>query len=122
MRFMILCTVLFVLTATTVEARRLMHESEYVNMTCTGSIEVPNTDGTRTDCLLSNYAVEYDFANKWAECLGQSMHYSRMTNLPPMCVLIIENKSDCKYVGRAYGLGIRVVTLDFNKLCEWERL
>ena len=36
-------------------------------------------------------AVEFDFANKWAECIGQALYYGQKTNRTPACVLIIEN-------------------------------
>ena len=62
-----------------------------------GQMEVVLPDRTRVDCLLPDYAVEVDFASKWAECAGQSLHYSRMTRRPPGCVLIIERGKDNKY-------------------------
>lgn len=54
-------------------------------------------DGTRVDCLTENYAVEFDFAPKWAEGLGQALHYSDLTGKRPAVVLIIEHPNDWKH-------------------------
>lgn len=58
-------------------------------------------DGTRVDCLTEHYAVEIDFAPKWAECIGQCKHYSHKTGKQAACVLIMENwDKDQKYLKR----------------------
>lgn len=125
-KVLLLITAFFLLFSNHIDAKRLMLEAEYVDLTCNGSKEVRNKDGTRVDCLYDNTAVEYDFANKWGECIGQSLHYARMTNTSPMCILIVEQVKDCKYVERALGLGVRVATIDFFNLCnrgtEWLRV
>lgn len=65
-----------------------------------GLIEYQLPDKTRVDCLTKNYAVEFDFANKWAESIGQSLYYGLMTNKKPAVVLIIEKPEDFKYYKR----------------------
>ena len=65
-----------------------------------GQMEYRLDDGTRVDCVTKNYAVEFDFANKWAESVGQSLYYGIMTNKKPAVVLIIEKPSDFKYYYR----------------------
>lgn len=62
-----------------------------------GIIEYKLTDDTRVDCLTKEYAVEFDFASKWAEAIGQSLHYARMTGKKPGINLIIEDRNDFKY-------------------------
>ena len=58
-------------------------------------------DKTRVDCLTKKLAVEVDFANKWAECVGQSLYYGIKTNKQPACLLIMENgDKDLKYLKR----------------------
>ena len=57
-------------------------ESYYQQKWCAthqGTPEFRLPDRTRVDCLLESHAVEVDFAPKWAEAIGQSLHYSRMT-------------------------------------------
>lgn len=65
-----------------------------------GVCEYKLPDGTRVDVLTKNYAVEFDFAKKWAEAVGQALHYGRMTKKKPAIVLIIEQPSDFKYYRR----------------------
>ncbi|MCD6459435.1 hypothetical protein J7L67_02055 [bacterium] len=63
-------------------------------------IEVQLRDGTRVDCLTDTHAIEVDFARKWTEAIGQSMHYSRMTGKRAGIVLIITDPDDMKYWDR----------------------
>ena len=79
-------------------------------------MEYQLNDKTRVDCLTNLYAVEFDFANKWAECIGQSLYYGLKTNRQPACVLIMERgEKDLKYLKRlrrvAYKKGIKTFTL-----------
>lgn len=84
---------------------------------CNGILEYRLTDGARVDCLTKNYAIEFDFANKWAESIGQSLYYALKTGRKPGIVLIISNEKDCeKYLKRLYTVanlhGIRVWTMN----------
>lgn len=84
-------------------AARIFNEAYYQNEWCgrwNGSAEVELSDKTRVDCVTKNYAAEFDFAPKWAEAIGQSLHYSRMTGKKPAIILIIEKPSDFKYYDR----------------------
>lgn len=77
------------------------NEKFYQNKHCTGKLEVRLKDRTRIDCETTHFAIEYDFASKWAEAIGQSLHYARMTGKLPGIVLIVEDAAkDCKYVRR----------------------
>lgn len=86
------------------EAKHIYPEKTYQDYWCkshNGRTEYRLNDGTRIDCLTTNYAIEFDFANKWAESIGQSLHYSISTNRNAGIVLIIENeKKDAKYLKR----------------------
>ena len=53
-----------------------------------GIREHRNDDWTRVDCLTPEFAIEYDFADKWYSCFGQALHYGFKTNRRPKCVLI----------------------------------
>lgn len=84
-------------------AVRLYNEKYYQNEWCcrwNGRQEVKLSDKTRVDCITKNYAVEFDFAPKWAEALGQSLHYGKMTGKKPAIILIIESKKDFVYYDR----------------------
>lgn len=92
-----ICTVL----STTAHAGHLHKEAEYRDAWCTkGRTEVTLHDGSRVDCLTENYAIEFDFAPKAMEALGQSIHYARITGADPAMVLIIETEKDWRYYKR----------------------
>lgn len=58
-------------------------ESSYQHAWCSahdGIEEFENLDKTRVDCLTDTHAVEFDFANKWAESIGQALHYQFFTH------------------------------------------
>ena len=70
------------------------YESSYQRAWCEankGIVEYENKDKTRVDCLTKTHAVEFDFANKWAESVGQALYYGIKTGLRPKVVLILEN-------------------------------
>ena len=78
-------------------------ESYYVNQCCTsdfGRKEAVLWDMTRVDCLAKDYAIEFDFAKKWAESIGQTLYYSKMTGKAPAIVLILTSPLDYRYVKR----------------------
>ena len=88
-------------------------EAYYVNQWCTsdfGRKEAVLWDMTRVDCLAKDYAIEFDFAKKWAESIGQSLYYSKMTGKQPAVALILTSPTDYKYVKRIERLdnGIKV--------------
>lgn len=78
-------------------------EKYYQTAICTfmgGQAEYRLPDNTRVDCLTSDYAIEFDFAPKWAESIGQSLYYGLMTGKHPAVVLIIKKPSDMRYLER----------------------
>ena len=79
-------------------------EKDYQAEWCNGvgRIEVVLADRTRVDCLTETHAIEFDFAksSKWAESIGQSLHYARMTGKRAGIVLIVTKESDSKDVDR----------------------
>lgn len=75
-------------------------EADYVNAFCNGQIEYVLPDKTRVDCLTDEYAIEFDWAKKWAEGAGQSLYYAKMTNKKPAVAIIIKSPKDKKYIER----------------------
>lgn len=65
-----------------------------------GIMEYKLEDKTRVDCLTPKLAVEFDFAPKWHECIGQALYYGKKTKRIPACVLILENEDDTRFVKR----------------------
>jgi hypothetical protein len=64
-----------------------------------GKIEYVLPDKTRVDCLTDEYAIEVDFAKKWAEAIGQSLYYAQITGKKPAIGFIVENGDD-RYIKR----------------------
>lgn len=100
-------------------SKRLNQESYYQNIWCAdnnGTTEVALNDKTRVDCVTEEYAIEFDFADKYAECIGQSLHYSILTGKQPACALILEHDSDIKYLERLkivadkYGIKVFIIS------------
>ena len=95
-----------------------------------GIEEYENKDFTRVDCLTDTHAVEFDFANKWAESIGQALHYGLMTGKKPKVVLILDEP--CKQmvyferiqrIGKKYKIDTEYVTneilnVDENYKCK----
>ena len=116
MKRIIIAILLIFIPIAPVFAKRLYSEATYQKAWCDkhgGIMEYRLRDKTRVDCLTPTMAVEFDFANKWAECIGQAIYYGRQTNRQAACVLIIENQEkDQKYLNRlrraAYRKGVRV--------------
>ena len=96
-------------------------ESHYQRKWCEaqhGRTEVRLPDRTRVDCILDTHAVEVDFARKWAEAIGQSLHYSRMTGKRAGILLIMLSPKDQKHLDRLlnvvqhFNLPIDVFTIE----------
>lgn len=87
-----------------------IREANYVNAYCKGQVEYRLPDKTRVDCLTDEYAIEFDWAKKWAESIGQSLYYAEMTGKKPAVAIIVKSPSDEKYIKRieAVGKGITI--------------
>ena len=88
-----------------------------------GVMEYQNKDFTRVDCLTDTHAVEFDFANKWHESIGQALHYSTMTDKRAKVVLILDDpKAQMTYfkrirrIGKKYNFDTEYETNDILKL------
>ena len=93
-----------ILIISSASASHIHKESYYQVQWCNkegGVTEYVLSDKARVDCLTKDYAVEFDFASKWAESIGQSLYYAKMTNKKPAIVLIMEANSDEIYYKRA---------------------
>lgn len=78
-------------------------EKYYQTLLCEeldGEMEYVLEDRTRVDCLTDKYAIEVDFANKWAEGVGQSLYYAQMTNKKAAIGLIVDTKNEQRYLNR----------------------
>ncbi len=82
-----------------------------------GQMEVVMPDGSRADCANATHVVEFDFARKWAESIGQALNYGAQSGKAPGIVLIMEKPGDERYLRRVlkvretYGLPLEVWTV-----------
>ena len=83
-----------------------------------GKTEYVLFDKARVDCLTSEYAIEVDFAKKWAEGIGQALYYAEVTKKKPAVALIVED-GDEKYLNRiktvADKFDIKIIILERQK-------
>ena len=95
---------LILLSTSIISAKHLHKEKVYQEHFCKqlkGITEYRLKDMTRVDCLSDEYAIEVDFAQKWAESIGQSLYYASQTSRKPAVLLIMEDdKKDLKYLHR----------------------
>jgi len=119
----VLLTLLGAIFPPEAEAKRLFKESVYQEVWCSqqgGIAEVRLPDRTRVDCLTQDFAIEMDFADKWAESIGQALHYASQTGQMPGIVLIVESDKERRFVDRVnnilnrYLLKIRVWVITPN--------
>ena len=106
----------------------LHSERSYQNAWCSvndGIEEYRNKDHTRVDCLTDTHAVEFDFANKWAESVGQALHYQLMTNKRAKVVLILEDPTHQKIyynrvlaLSRIYDFDVEYITTEILNINE----
>lgn len=88
----LLSTVVFAKTPKT----HYYFEKDYQKVWCNknyGQTEVILYDKARVDCVTKTHAIEFDFAKKWSESIGQALYYAKILNKTPGIVLIIENKT-----------------------------
>jgi len=81
----------------TAQAAHQNKEKEYQDAWCSkikGQTEYKLDDNARVDCLTEDYAIEFDFAPKWGESIGQALYYGLKTGKTPGVVLIMENEAN----------------------------
>jgi hypothetical protein len=98
-------------------AKRSHHEAWYQERWCEtqkGIMEYRLPDAARIDCLTDTHAIEFDFAAKWAEAIGQALYYAGQTGRKPGIVLIINgNDRDRAYIDRLERT-IKTASLDID--------
>lgn len=76
-------------------------------------LEVRLWDETRVDLLNDQFAIEVDWAHKWAEAIGQSVYYAQLTDRQPAIILLVKDfRKERRHIFRcqtvAAKLGIRL--------------
>jgi hypothetical protein len=88
---------LFLIIPSIAFAGHVHKEKWYVETNCKGQIEARMPDGKRCDCLTDSHAIEYDFAPKFTEAIGQALDYSLQTGKKAGIVLILEKPDDYRH-------------------------
>ena len=100
----ILLNISFPAFSATAPKNHKYYEKDYQNVWCKangGVTEYILPDKARVDCVTSTHAIEFDFAKKWAESIGQALYYGYQLNKIPGIVLISEDGTkDEKYINR----------------------
>jgi hypothetical protein len=114
MKRLILITIILLFAVPCFAAHRHL-EKEYQAAWCAkaqGVQEYRLDDAARVDCLTDHHAIEFDFAPKWAESIGQALYYGIKTGKKPGVVLIIEGKGKepfilrLRTVAEKYGIAV----------------
>jgi len=119
MKYLFLILILFIVFLLTVRvhAKNLHKEADYQQVWCEkmgGTAEYVLPGRARVDCVLDDYAVEFDFDYKWSEAIGQSLYYAEQTSRLPGIVLIMEDQEKgYKYLIRLLK-GISMTTLKWR--------
>jgi len=71
-----------------------------------GQREVVLEDRTRVDIVTDTHAIEVDFAAKWAESIGQALHYELMTGKHAGVLLVMEGKKDERFLEILMGVAV----------------
>jgi hypothetical protein len=74
--------------------KHTLKERDYQARLCDrldGVMEYRLKDGARVDCLNDTYAIEVEFAKKWAEAAGQSLYYAAQTGRKPAVGFILRD-------------------------------
>lgn len=101
----IILTISFTLCCFAKEPKRhYYYEKDYQKVWCDrncGTTEFILPDKARVDCVTETHAIEFDFAHKWAESIGQALYYAEVLQKEAGIVLIVENEEkDQRYIER----------------------
>jgi hypothetical protein len=96
-------TLLLLFTSLTAFSQKHQREKYYQNIFADmihGKTEVVLPDKARVDIVTDTFAIEVDFASKWAESIGQSLYYAEKLHKKAGILLIIKGNDDQRYTER----------------------
>lgn len=100
---LLILTILFLFSACSFQKKPIKkNEKYYQTIFCkknNGIMEYRLKDKTRVDCLTKKYAIEVDWARKWAEAIGQSLYYAQSTN-KKAAIALIRSEKDVRFIKR----------------------
>lgn len=99
-----LLLLIFLFISLTAQAQLLKQREVYYEglfaKAINGTTQVVLKDLSRVDIVTDTFAIEIDFADKWAESIGQSLYYAHMLDRKPGVLLIVNGNAEERYVLR----------------------
>jgi len=86
-------------TFSQVKQNEKYYQTEFAKV-INGTTEVYLPDRTRVDIMTESHVFEVDFATKWAESIGQSLHYEGMTGKQAAVLLVMKGTSEERFLKR----------------------
>jgi len=116
---LLIMLVLFSVSAFSQTRQRESYYQQKFAAIVNGETEVILEDRTRVDIVTDTHVIEVDFAEKWAESIGQALHYEGMLNNKQAGVLLVldldrEERFLDRLVGVAAKHGIDVWIWDWT--------
>ena len=85
--------------------RESYYQKEFAEV-MNGEREVILEDRTRVDIVTDTHVIEVDFAEKWAESIGQSLHYEKMLGKKAGVLLVIKGDEEVRFLERLMGVAV----------------
>lgn len=84
-----------VVSAAIADPASAKNEKAYQRLYCAGmELEHRLSDGARIDCLDTEFAIEVDYVDHWAESVGQALYYAAATKRKPGIILLCPSSSN----------------------------
>ena len=133
MKILLSITALFLLAVFGFAEPAFSSEEEYTSYLQSrigGKQEVTLSDRTRCDLLTHDHAFEVERARRWAQAIGQSLHYAHMTGRQPAIALLVDSEDNGRYFRRIVGvinefdlpIFLMLIDIEFLRLSEVEVL
>ncbi len=72
-----------------------------------GETEVVLEDRTRVDIVTNSHVIEVDFGEKWAESIGQALHYEGMLSKRAGVLLVLDIAREERFLDRLIGVAAK---------------
>ena len=123
-KILILLSMLFLSVSLYSQQKEKFYEAVFAK-DINGSRQVVLSDKTRVDIVTDTFAIEVDFADKWAESVGQSLYYGYVLDKKPGVLLVVNGKEDNNFINRlmviAMKKDITVWIMDYNTN-KWKKV
>jgi hypothetical protein len=123
MKRITICIILFLISISVFAQFTRQKEEYYRDLFAKdikGNTEVILSDKTRADIVTDTFAIEVEFAENWAESIGQSLYYANELNKKPGILLVIHSIKDEEYIRRLMSVtaftNIKVWIMDYTTL------